>query len=100
MPFGVWFSLNFGNTLFEVDPASVNWKGKHEATSKPCPSRKKEKEISRVKTERNLPYLQSRKVYESLTTAVPEKSFAAAVTQEALQKFKSVGVQTDSSSKD
>ena len=39
-------------------------------------------------------------VYESLITAAPEKSFAAAVAQGAPQKFKSVGVQTDLSSKD
>ena len=47
----------------EVDPACVNCKGKHEASSKNCPSWKKEKEISRIKTERNLPYPQARKVY-------------------------------------
>ena len=84
----------------EVDPACVNCKGKHEASSKNCPSWKREKEISRIKTEKNLPYPQARKVYESLTTAVPEKSFAEAVTQGAPKKFTSVGVQTDSSSKD
>ena len=84
----------------EVDPACVNCKGKHEASSKNCPSWKKEKEISRIKTERNLPYPQARKVYESLITPAPEKSFAAAVAQGAPQKFKSVGVQTDLSSKD
>ena len=80
----------------EVDPACVNCKGKHEASSKNCPSWKREKEISRIKTEKNLPYPQARKGYESLTTAVPEKSFAAAVTQGAPKKFTSVGVQTDS----
>ena len=84
----------------EADPACVNCKGKHEASSKNCPSWKKEKEISRIKTERNLPYPQARKVYESLVTPAPEKSFAAAVAQGAPQKFKSVGVQTDLSSKD
>ena len=84
----------------EVDPACVNCKGKHEASSKNCPSWKKEKEISRIKTERNLPYPQARKVYESLVTPAPEKTFVAAVAQGAPQKFKSVGVQTDLSSKD
>ena len=84
----------------DVDPACVNCKGKHEASSKNCPSWKKEKEISRIKTERNLPYPQARKVYESLVTPASEKSFVAAVAQGAPQKFKSVGVQTDLSSKD
>ena len=74
----------------EVDPVCINCKGKHEASSKNCPSWKKEKEISRIKTERNLPYPQARKVYESLITPAPEKSFAAAVAQGAPQKFKSV----------
>ena len=84
----------------EADPTCVNCKGKHEASSKNCPSWKKEKEISRIKTEQNLTYPQARKVYQSLNTTAPERSFAAVVVQGAPKKFTSVGVQTDHSAKD
>ena len=93
------FSIEVWNQPVLIN-LSINCKGKHEASSKNCPSWKREKEISHIKTEKNLPYPQARKAYESLTMAVPEKSFVEAVTQGAPKKFTSVGVQTDSSSKD
>ena len=82
----------------EVDPVCTNCKGKHAASSKDCPTFKKEKEITKIKIEKNLPYSQARKVYESQTAPVAKKLFAAVVAQGTPRR--TVGVQTDPTSKD
>ena len=59
--------------------ACTNCGGKHFAYSRECPKWKLEKMVQQVKVERNLSFTEARKVVESSSPAVKDKSYAPAV---------------------
>ena len=71
--------LDHESKACQNDMACTNCGGKHFAYSRECPKWKLEKIVQQVKVERNLSFTESRKVVESSSPAVKDKSYAAAV---------------------
>ncbi|XP_067121863.1 uncharacterized protein [Centruroides vittatus] len=70
-------------------PCCVNCKDAHPAYSRKCPAWQREKEIQRVKTVSNIPYLEARRMVTS-SAPLKQKTFAA-----VLKSTKTCAVQTD-----
>ena len=71
--------LDHESKACQNDMACTNCGGKHFAYSRECPKWKLEKMVQQVKVERNLSFTEARKVVESSSPAVKDKSYAAAV---------------------
>ncbi|KAK6186632.1 hypothetical protein SNE40_005921 [Patella caerulea] len=66
----------------QLDHNCINCKGTHFAYSRECPIWKKEKQVQQVKTEKNIPYPEARKLVEAATPTFA-MSFASAVKPKA-----------------
>ncbi|KAK6189066.1 hypothetical protein SNE40_005111 [Patella caerulea] len=66
------------STSCQLDHCCINCKGSHFAYSRECPIWKKEKQVQQVKTEKNIPYPEARKLVEAATPTFA-MSFANAV---------------------
>ena len=71
--------LDHESKACQNDMACTNCGGKDFAYSRECPKWKLEKMVQQVKVERNLSFTEARKVVESSSPAVKDKSYAAAV---------------------
>ena len=83
--------LDHESKACQNDMACTNCGGKHFAYSRECPKWKLEKMVQQVKVERNLSFTEARKVVESSSPAVNDKSYAAAVKMST----SNIAIQTD-----
>ena len=69
------------NTACQNDPKCINCQGEHMAISKNCPVWIKEKEIQRVKLERQISFPEARKFVEGTSPSQMTRTYSAAVSK-------------------
>ena len=69
------------NTACQNDPKCINCQGDHMAISKNCPVWIKEKEIQRVKLERQISFPEARKFVEGTSPSQMTRTYSAAVSK-------------------
>ena len=67
-----------------------NCKGSHVAYSKECPEWQRQRDITRLKFEKNISFVEAKQLYETASTKQTQKTFAAAV-----RSTQSASTQTD-----
>jgi len=72
----------------------VNCDGNHAASSKACPKWKLEQRVQQIRAEKNLSFIESRKLVVAEQQQSSQTSLASVVSSSKQQQFKSVKVQT------